>query len=341
MRREEAGLALHRRIGRPEIRHVGDRDAAELERRVLVVDRPLFVVVDDARRLHLPQRRPLGVLLAGLAGGVGAALEDRRLALDALGARRGETGRGWRGRAGSMVCSTRSESMKPLLKSSVSSKRSPVMTAPFASVMRALPSREDAAALAVVDDPVGLQRPALVVELDVADGRDRVVVVVVDDLLRLDEQPVLALAAPARGASGRRSGCPGPRPNRSRRRTAAPPRSQMRRSSDPFPYPLPGGPLLRGPSSPVLLVQQSEGTEQTPDDRREPGRHRRADEARRRRGPPSARSRHRAGIRPRRHRAPSGATPPKRKNLKETEAATNTMATKSSGRASSTSCCRR
>ena len=27
MRREEAGLALHRRIGRPEIRHVGDRDS--------------------------------------------------------------------------------------------------------------------------------------------------------------------------------------------------------------------------------------------------------------------------------------------------------------------------
>ena len=193
MRREEAGLALHRRIGRPEIRHVGDRVAVELERRVLVVDHPLFVVVDDPRRLHLPQRRPLGVLLAGLAGRVGAALEDHLVAFDALGARRREIGP-----AGAAALDDRLLDPERIDEAvlEVLGKVEPVAGDDGAVRVDhpGVALREHPAALAVVGHPVGLQRPALVVELDVADRRHRVVVVVVDDLLRLEEQPVLALA---------------------------------------------------------------------------------------------------------------------------------------------------
>ena len=95
--------------------------------------------------------------------------------------------------------------------------------------------------------------------------------------------------------------------NRRRRRTAAPPRWPMRRS-DPFPYPLPGGPLLRTIITRPLGTtkrgyqancRRPPGTRPPPPGRRAPSR----------RGPASARSRHRAGIRPRRRRRPSGRRP--------------------------------
>ena len=43
---------------------------------------------------------------------------------------------------------------------------------------------------AVVDDPVRLQHPVLVIELDAADGGDRVVVLVVDELVGFDDELV-------------------------------------------------------------------------------------------------------------------------------------------------------
>ena len=49
----------------------------------------------------------------------------------------------------------------------------------------------DPVVLAVIDDPVGLQDPALIVELDVPARFDGVLVAVVDHLVRLDEQAVL------------------------------------------------------------------------------------------------------------------------------------------------------
>ena len=76
-RREQAALAGHRRIGRGKIGDIGDRHAGDLEPRVLVVDDVGLLVLDDLRGADLPQRRPLRMGLARLAGGVDAAVEHR------------------------------------------------------------------------------------------------------------------------------------------------------------------------------------------------------------------------------------------------------------------------
>ena len=86
-RHQHAGLALDGRIGRREVGQPGDRLAEEFEARVLEIDHLLALVVDDARGLHLPQRRLLRIVLAGHAGGVDAVMEDGEVA--ARCARRG------------------------------------------------------------------------------------------------------------------------------------------------------------------------------------------------------------------------------------------------------------
>ena len=86
-RREQAGLAGDRWVGRRQERQVGEGDAQELEVGILVVDHLLLAFMDDPLRPHAPKRRPVGVVLAGIAGGVGAAVEDGGVAVRPLGAR--------------------------------------------------------------------------------------------------------------------------------------------------------------------------------------------------------------------------------------------------------------
>ncbi|CEG08257.1 hypothetical protein BN961_01671 [Afipia felis] len=85
-RHQEAGLALHGRVGRREVRQVGEGMTEELYLRVFEVEHLFGLVVDDARGLHLPQRRVFGMVAARGAGGVGAALENRDVAIAAIGA---------------------------------------------------------------------------------------------------------------------------------------------------------------------------------------------------------------------------------------------------------------
>ena len=89
VRHQQAALALHRRVGRRHERHIGDRHAEELDARVLEIHHLLALIVDDPRRLDLPERRLLRIVLARLAGGVDAVLEDRVIARAAVGARGG------------------------------------------------------------------------------------------------------------------------------------------------------------------------------------------------------------------------------------------------------------
>ena len=91
-RREYTGLALYRRIGCRHVREVGHRDADEFEPRVLEIQHLLALIVDDPRRLYLPFRRLRRIVLAGLAGGIDAVVEDGEIAAGALCARGGKTG---------------------------------------------------------------------------------------------------------------------------------------------------------------------------------------------------------------------------------------------------------
>ena len=91
-RHQHAGLALHRRVGRREVRDLGERHTEEFEPRVLEIHHLLALIMDDAGGLDLPFRRLRGIVLARLAGGVDAVLEDRVIAARPLRAGRGEAG---------------------------------------------------------------------------------------------------------------------------------------------------------------------------------------------------------------------------------------------------------
>ena len=79
-RHQEAGLALHGRVGRREVRHVGERHAEEFELRRLEIQHLLLLVVDDAGTLDLPERRLLRIVLTRRAGRIDAVLEHRVVA---------------------------------------------------------------------------------------------------------------------------------------------------------------------------------------------------------------------------------------------------------------------
>ena len=91
-RRQHAALPRHRRIGRGEIRNVGDRHACDFKPGVLEIDDVGLLVLDDFRRPHLPQRRFFWMSLARFAGGVDAVVEHRHRSRRALDAGRSEAG---------------------------------------------------------------------------------------------------------------------------------------------------------------------------------------------------------------------------------------------------------
>jgi len=149
--------------------------------------------VDDLGSFHLPQRGTRGVLLARLAGRVGALLEGGGFAAGALGTRRGEA---------RLVRRLDAQRIDEAVAEVVRQLK------PFAGGDGAVGLGQarialgiDAARVAVIGDAVGLEHPALVVEVHVADSRNGVLVVVVDDLARLDDE-VLVLVAALLGGGG-------------------------------------------------------------------------------------------------------------------------------------------
>ena len=87
-RHQHAGLALDGRIGRREIGQPGDRLAEKFEAGVLEIEHLLALVVNDARGLHLPERRLPRIVLARFAGGIDAVMQNGEIAAGALGAGR-------------------------------------------------------------------------------------------------------------------------------------------------------------------------------------------------------------------------------------------------------------
>ncbi|MFK4683386.1 hypothetical protein ABIF39_005143 [Bradyrhizobium diazoefficiens] len=180
---QEAGLALHGRVGRREIGHVGDRHAEEFELRRLEVQHLLLLVVDDARTLDLPQRRLLRIVLARRAGRVDAVVEHRVVAAGPVG-----TGRGHAGLVGGVHAQRIDETVAVIVREihdlGIGDLAVGIRHADVAFGMEPL-------GLLVVDDLVGLDAGAVVEQLDVTDRGDARIVVVVVDLGRLNQHLVV------------------------------------------------------------------------------------------------------------------------------------------------------
>ncbi len=176
---KEAGLLRHRRVGRGEVGHVGDGQSEELEVGVLVVDHLLVVLVDDPLRTDAPKRRLVGIVLARVAGGVGAPVEDGGVAPDPFHARRAVVG---------LLRRVGPQAVDEAVAEIVGQVEG-VAVQDGAVLLRQLgvPHREQALGRLVVDDLVGLQGSSVVVDAGVADRRHGVGLVVLVEFVGLDE----------------------------------------------------------------------------------------------------------------------------------------------------------
>ncbi len=151
--------------------------------------------MDDPRGFHLPQRRLARVVLAGRAGGVDAAVKHREIAGAALGARRGKT------RLIGRVESERVDEAVAIIVREIHDLAVGDLAIGLGEAHIAF--RVQAFRGLVVDDAVGLEPRALVVDLHIAHRGDAVIGVVVIDLVRLHEHLCLPLRR-HRGPFGRR-----------------------------------------------------------------------------------------------------------------------------------------
>src|SRR5207302_7574169 len=171
------------------------RHVEELETRALEVDHLFEVVVDDARGLDLPLRGLARIVGAGFAGGVDAALEHRDLVGAALHARGGKAGL-----VGPLEPQRIDEPVAEVL----------VQVENFAGRDFAVGLAQPNVALGaqtlcllVVDDFVRLEPRPVVIDLNVADGDDAAVRVVVVELVGLHQHLRVGVAR-RRSQAGRR-----------------------------------------------------------------------------------------------------------------------------------------
>jgi hypothetical protein len=154
--------------------------------------------VDDPRGADLPERRLFRVVLAGLAGGVDALVEDEGLAVGALGARRGEAG---------LVGIQDAQRIDEAVAEIVGQVEAVAGDDGAVGLGDAgIAARDDALAGPIIHDLVGLDRAALIQNLDVADGRNGVVVLVIDEFARIDDHPLLRLGRCGFGVGAGRLG---------------------------------------------------------------------------------------------------------------------------------------
>jgi hypothetical protein len=178
-RHQEAGLALHAGIGRGEIGEVRQRDAEELDPGVLEVHHLVGLVVNDADRLDLPQRRLERIVLAGFAGGVDATREHRVVGAGAFGAR------GRHPRVVDRLEAQRIDEAVAEVVGEIELLAVADLAVGFGEPRVAFGMQ--ALGALVVDHLVGFDRRAVVVDLDVAGRRHEIVGVVIANLVSLDE----------------------------------------------------------------------------------------------------------------------------------------------------------
>ncbi len=202
-RHQQAALALHGRIRRRPVRHVGDGDVEKLEARILVVDHLLDAVVDDPLGVDLPQSRPGGIVLTGVAGRVGAVIENCFLAVRVaapLGVGRAEM---------RVVGGVGLQALDEAVLEVVGEVEA------FGVLHRAIRLGQagvafgaDTSRVTIVGDAIGFEQAALVINLHVSTGRDGILRLVVDELAGLDDHAGLGrrfFAPRRRGDENRRT----------------------------------------------------------------------------------------------------------------------------------------
>lgn len=169
--KQKAALALHARIGSGHERKIHERQAEEFDARVFEIDHLLVFVADDPCGLNLPERRFLGVVLTGFAGGVDAVLQDGVGALGAIRPRRGEA------RVVDGLEPERIDEAVAIVVAEIERLRIGDLAVRLGQSDVALGAQ--ALGLLVVGDLVRLDGRSAVIDLDVADGGDRIVRIVV------------------------------------------------------------------------------------------------------------------------------------------------------------------
>ena len=233
-RQKPAGIA-HRGIGHRKGRHPGHGHALHGNGGALEAHLVLGLVIDHALGLDLPQRRALAGLVADLARGVGGAMGDHRGAVDALGAAGGQP---------PGLADQGAEARQRAVAQMVGQHHMVGEGDIPARIGDAdMAARRYLVVDLVIIHPLGQQGAAVIHDLDMADGRHRLALAVIDDLIGLQQhgrvlgrrsRPARRCALAGRlraadrlprhdrrGRSRPRSRQPSPAP--SRRRTPAPP----------------------------------------------------------------------------------------------------------------------
>ncbi len=183
IRRQQAGLPLHRRVGMRKIRHIGDRQPEHLHEGIAVPDFLAGLIMLDRLRLDLPDQRALGIFLADLAGRIDGALHDGQVAVAAPRIHRGQP---------AVVGEQEPELLHHAVLHAVG-KLDVVREHHFA---RGLEQRDvargaDRLGLLVVAHAVGHQHAVALGDLDVAARQDRPQLGVLADLVRGEQDRLI------------------------------------------------------------------------------------------------------------------------------------------------------
>src|SRR5262245_8004178 len=140
--------------------------------------------MDDARGFHLPERRLFRIVLAGKAGGIDPIVKDRVPPAETFRAGRRHTG---------LIGSVKTQRVNEAVPVVVRQVHD-LAISDLAVLLREpdVAFGVQALGLLIVDDAIGLERRVSVINLDIANGGDATVGVVVVNLLRLNEHLLLA-----------------------------------------------------------------------------------------------------------------------------------------------------
>ena len=176
---QETGLAVNSRIWRSQEWQPKHWNTRDFERGIFKINCLLGFVVNDPCRLYLPQRRALGVIFTRLAGCIGGLVELNNIAVNPFGMRSGKTG---------FVFAQNLEGLNKSVFKIVGQVEFITITHRTVGLgYFGIANRQNTFGFAVISDAVCLQHAALIIDLNIANGGNCIIVLVVDHLVGLNE----------------------------------------------------------------------------------------------------------------------------------------------------------
>ncbi len=189
--REKARLALHCRVGVREVGRVGNRYPEHLHEGVAVTDLLLRLVMLDRLRLKLPDKRPLGIFLADLAGRIHTALHHGKIAVAPRSLDGGEP---------AVVGQQHAKLLHHAVLHAVGQLDELGEDHVAARLQQPdVSGRADGLRPLVVADAVRHQNPVALGNLDIPARQDRPELAVLGDLVGLEQDRLIGSADPLRG----------------------------------------------------------------------------------------------------------------------------------------------